>query len=269
VNRRREGPWTVYYHSSEEMPEIGSGVAQIAIASPPFTNQPDGSTLDKKDYLSFIRRVFREVLRVLTPGGTLVSINTDLRDHARYNRGDTQFDSLLWQKHCAIRCIAESIGFRCVDTKIWAKSLNRNVYRYMFAYIQFFRKASASGRSSLRGKVTGAFAPDVWLLEGGTYRRDSRGHVFRDAVHPEIVKRCLDQFTSRGDLVISPFAGSGTILSVAQLMGRRCMGYEINRDLKPLIKESIEAPEHFPEYVKLLGAAAASLKTARALRSTR
>lgn len=258
MNRRRKELWTVYYHSSEEMPEIGNGSAQIAIASPPFTNQLDGKTLDKNDYLSFIRRVFCEVLRVLTPGGILVSINTDLRDHARYNGGDTRFGGLLWQKHCAIRRVAESIGFRCVDTKIWAKSLKRNVYRYAFAYIQFFRKASAGAGGSLRGRVTDAFAPDVWLFSGGTSRRDSRGHVFRDAIHPEIVKRCLDQFTSPGELVISPFAGSGTILSVARLMGRRCIGYEINSDLKPLIKESIETPERFSAYLGLLSTAATS-----------
>lgn len=253
VNRRREELWAVYYHSSEEMPEVKNGAAQLVIASPPFTNQPDGKTLDKSDYLQFIQRVFCEVLRVLMPGGILVSINTDLRDHARYNRGDTQFDGLLWQKHCDLRRIAESIGFRCVDTKIWAKSLNRNVYRYTFAYLQFFQKASSSLHNSFRQRVSDGFGPDVWLLERGTYRRDSRGYVFRDAIHPEIVRRCLEQFTSPGDLVVSPFAGSGTILSLAKLMGRRCIGYEINRDLRRLITESIERPERFWAHLGLQG----------------
>lgn len=244
--------WAVHFHSSEEMPEIANGAARIVIASPPFTNRRDGKTLDKAGYLSFIRRVFSEIVRVLTAHGVLVTINTDLRDHARYNAGDTSFDGLLWQKHSAIRSVAEMVGFRCIDTKIWARSLNRDQYRYTFAYIQFFQKGSANAGSTFRANVADAFASDVWLLEKGTYRRDSRGYVFRDAIHPEIVRRCLAQFTSAGDLVISPFAGSGTILSVCQLMGRRCIGYEINSDLKPLIKESIEAPAHFSAYLGLL-----------------
>lgn len=234
------------------MSEIENGAAQLVIASPPFTNQLDGKTINKSDYLAFIRKVFCEVLRVLIPGGILVSINTDLRDHARYNRGDTRFDGLLWQKHCDIRQIAESLGFRCVETKIWAKSLNRNVYRYTFAYIQFFQKPYTGARKSLRKNIGVEFAPDIWLLERGTNRRDSRGYVFRDAIHPEVVKRCLEQCTSPGDLVVAPFLGSGTILAVSKIMGRHSIGYEINGKLKTLIKESIETPEHFFAYLGCL-----------------
>jgi len=233
------------------MPEIDDGAAQIVVASPPFTYQRDSKSLDKKEYLNFLRRVFRECLRVLIPGGTLSTINTDLRDHARYNGGDKRFDGLLWQKHCAIRQMAESVGFRCVEAKIWAKSLNRNVYRYNFSYVQFFRKRTTTAQDSLRGGVTKEFGPDVWLLENGTLRRDLRGRMFRDAVHPEVVRRCLEQFSSRGDLVVSPFTGSGTIVSIARLMGRRCVGYETDKSLKSLIRETIEAPERFSAFLDL------------------
>lgn len=225
------------------MREIGSGTAQLAIASPPFTNQSDGKTLDKQDYLEFLGRVICELHRVLMPGGILIAVNTDLRDHACYNRGDKRFDGLLWQKHGDLRQIAEQGGFRCFETKIWAKSLRRNLYRYTFAYVQFFDKPGALGGRSGRQKPTSAFAPDVWLLEGGTYRRDSRGYVFRDAIHPEIVKRCVERFTVPGDLIVSPFTGSGTVLSIATLLGRCGIGYETNRDLRRLIQESIRMPE--------------------------
>ena len=244
--------WSVYFHSSEEMPEIEDERAKIAIASLPFTNQLDGKTLDKCEYLAFIQRVFSEVSRVLIPTGILVSINTDLRDHSRYNGGDVRFDGLLWQKHSDVCRCAERVGFRCIDNKIWAKSLKRDLYRYPVAYIQFFRKPAAKAYCSLRKKVTKDFGLDVWLLEKGTYRRNSRGHVFRDAIHPEIVRRCLEQLTSPGDLVISPFTGSGTIISMSHLMGRRCIGYEINRGLEPMIKESVETPACFPAYKEVL-----------------
>jgi modification methylase len=252
VDSQRAIMSTAYYHTSEQMPEVKDASAEIAIASPPFTNHPDGITLQKVEYLEFIQRVFTELLRTLTPTGILVCINTDLRDHARYNRRDTQFDGLIWQKHCDIRRVAECVGFRCFDTKIWAKSLKQDAYRYMFAYIQFFRKADAAARRSIRGKTSDAFGADVWLLMKGTYRRDSRGFVFRDAIHPGIVSRCLDRFTQPGDLVISPFAGSGTIPAVARLLARNCVGYEINTKLRPLIEESIKTPERFPAYLDLL-----------------
>ncbi len=231
------------------MSEVKNEAATLVIASPPFTNNPDGRTLDKSEYLCFIRKVFSEIVRVLMPGGVLITVNTDLRDHARYNQGLTRFDGSLWQKHCDIRVIAESLGFRCIETKIWVKTLNRNEYRYTFAYIQFFQKPRRGSRRSLLKNQQKDFATDVWLLERGTNRRDSQGYLFRDAIHPEIVKRCLEQFTSLGDLVISPFTGSGTILAVANLMGRRSIGFEINRRLKKLIRESIETPDRFPAYL--------------------
>jgi DNA modification methylase len=79
-------------------------------------------------------------------------------------------------------------------------------------------------------------------LEGGVYRKSSDGFVFRNAFHPEIAELCIDEFTRPGDLVVSPFSGSGTILAVAELMGRSWVGYEINARLKGLINESIYGP---------------------------
>lgn len=242
----------LFFHSAEKMPEIQNESARIAIASPPFTDRVGGKILDKKEYLTFLYRVFSEIFRTLTPGGILATINTDLRDHARYNDGDSQFDGLIWQKHCAIRKEAERIGFQCFDTKIWAKTLNRNVYRYTFSYIQFFHKQGAKILLPLYPRTAEGFGPDVWLLQKGTHRRDSQGHVFRDAIHPVIAERCINQFTLPGDLAISPFTGSGTILSVANITGRRCVGYEIDRSLEPMIRESIDNPERLPAYRELL-----------------
>ena len=240
----------IYYHSCERMPEVGDDSSALVIGSPPFTFHPDQRTLDKAEYLAALMQIFLEASRVLAPNGALVVVNTDLRDHARYNRGNTKFEGLVWQKHCDIRTAAETAGFRCFDTKIWAKSLRADSYRYTFSYIQFFRKSSLLSRG-LINRSQEDFAPDVWLLEGGTKRRDSTGSVFRDAFHPEIVARCIKRFTVAGDLVISPFVGSGTVLSVARLMRRRCIGYEVNRELGNLIRESVSAPGRFPSFLKL------------------
>ena len=246
----------IFYHSSETMPELYDDSVQLVIGSPPFTNHPDGKTLDKVLYLEFVGKVFREARRVLKPGRFLVIVNTDLRDHARYNRGNSKFDGLLWQKHSSIRTAAEAIDFRCVETKIWVKSLTRNIYRYGFAYIQFFQKSDPRKSSSWRRSIQESFAQDVWLLKGGGFRRDSRGFTFRDAFHPEIVSRCLKQLTSPGDLVVCPFAGSGTVPAVARLLGRRCIAFETDKHLKPLIKETIARPEWFSAFHGLLNTSA-------------
>lgn len=236
------GRGTVHFHSSESMSEVASGSVRLVFASPPFTNNPDGKTLDKLEYLAFVQRVFAEAFRTLMPGGVLVCLNTDLRDHARYNRGDRSFDGTVWHKHDAIRREAEKVGFRCFEHKIWVKSEKENLYRYNFSHILFYTKPGASVLRAHKPKRAPGFGPDVWHLQDSMQRRDEAGFLFRDAIHPEIVKRCVDEFSRPGDLVASPFAGSGTICTVAELMERDWVGYEINTRLRQLIRESVAGP---------------------------
>ena len=242
----------VIFHSSECMQEVADESARLVIASPPYTNNADGKTLDKGDYISFINRTFREVFRVLISGGVLVCINTDLRDHTRYNHGNRSFEGQVWFKHCDIRITAEEIGFRCFDCKIWAKTLKRDVMRYTFSYIVFYSKPGSEVYRPLYPKVAECFGSDVWLLEKGTRRKSSDGLVFRNAIHPYLVERCIAEFTSEGELVVSPFTGSGTIPAVAELMGRNWVGYEINKTLKSLIWESIYGPNRPKVYEPLV-----------------
>jgi len=233
------------------MREVASRSANLILASPPFSHHADGKTLVKSEYIGFIRRVLCEAERVLAPTGALVIVNTDLRDHARYNGGAAAFDGLIWCKHSDLRAVAEENGFRCVDTKIWVKSLRRRVYRYNFAFVQVFHRASE--RTARLGQFDcPAFECDVWFLPGGTIRKQRDGNLFRDAIHPAIAQRCIERFTRTNDLVVSPFTGSGTVLAVARLLRRRSVGYETNRKLQPLIEQSVRAPETFSAYAGLL-----------------
>lgn len=56
----------------------------------------------------------------------------------------------------------------------------------------------------------------------------------KDNPHPcpipyEIARRCVLLTTNEGDTVIDPFAGSGTILQAAKDLGRKYIGFEIDK----------------------------------------
>jgi DNA modification methylase len=232
----------VLYRTAESMSQLPSKVATLVLTSPPYTNRPDGRLLDKSEYLSFVERVTAEAARALVDGGVLAMINTDLRDHNRYNGGQSGFEGIVWYKHIDLRRVAEKLGLRCFDTRIWVKSLKRNRYRYNFSYVQFFKKGPKRIAESKDKDVNSLFEPHIWLLEGGTTRTMPDGKRFRDAVHPEVIERCIARFTRPGDLVLNPFCGSGTVLAVCAIMGRRAIGYEVDTTLTPLIDQSVNGP---------------------------
>ncbi len=57
------------------------------------------------------------------------------------------------------------------------------------------------------------------------------------AIMPEeIVRRCVRLFTFVDEIVLDPFAGSGTTLKVAKELGRNFVGYEISKNYEQIIK---------------------------------
>lgn len=215
------------------MEELGDSSVKLAISFPPFMHDPRAQRLDKAALLSMLRKVHQELFRVLSPDGVLVSVNTDVRDRPIYNKPrDTT--GAVWWKHHAIREICEEIGFRCLGTKIWVKTLKQNLYRFTYSYIVFYGKERRA-LASRRKKRSPDFKPDVWLLEGQTNFRLPDGRLFRDCLHPLLVERCIRELSEAGDLILAPFAGVGTIPIVAQHLNRRWSGYEIDTTLRPAL----------------------------------
>lgn len=213
------------------MPEVLDNSIDLIIFDPPFTNSPDRKFLDKKDYLLFLTTVAKECSRVLSDQGVIVSINTDLRDHSWYNRNDKSFDGLIWHKHTAIKQVFDDEGFRCIDTKLWIKSLKQNIYRYNYSFIQFFEKPTKKRGLQIPPEFATDFNPDVWFLTGTPRKRLPNGRIFRDGLHYILVQRCVKALTEENELVLSPFAGLGTVIEVAKALGRSSIGYEVDLDL--------------------------------------
>ena len=55
----------------------------------------------------------------------------------------------------------------------------------------------------------------------------------------EIPYRCIKLFSCVGDVVLDPFAGSGTTLKVAKTLQRNFIGYELYENYKTLIDEKL------------------------------
>jgi len=75
---------------------------------------------------------------------------------------------------------------------------------------------------------------------GGHDPPHGREFVPHPATFPsELVARHVRTWTEPGDLVLDPFAGSGTTLKVAKDMQRRYLGIEIHSEYLALIEERL------------------------------
>ena len=65
---------------------------------------------------------------------------------------------------------------------------------------------------------------------------------YRGATPSYIIWNVVERFTREGDLVVDPFAGSGTTLDVCQDLGRRCAGFDLvpaREDIRPADARSL------------------------------
>lgn len=98
-------------------------------------------------------------------------------------------------------------------------------------------------------RANGVYVTDIWddireltagYFAGDEALRDADGLRFHKQQAPiALLLRIVLSSTQVGDCVFDPFAGTGTTLVVAQQLGRRGLGVEINRDNAECIRERL------------------------------
>lgn len=232
---------------------------RLVVTSPPYLALRDyghpaeiGQEGSPVAYVAEIMKVMDELARVLTADGSVFMVIGDKYARRggvdRKERGSVAGDpggrshTRLPQKGLpgvpdgSLAGLPFRVALAAIDRGwvwrqeiIWHKpnplpeSVKNRGQRSHETILHLTRKASGYYSSPL-GSVLGH---DVWELPVGIYRdRAGRRHP---AVFPEaLVGRCVQGFSEPGDLVLDPFAGSGTTPAVATRMGRRGIGVEIS-----------------------------------------
>jgi site-specific DNA-methyltransferase (adenine-specific) len=103
-----------------------------------------------------------------------------------------------------------------------------------------FRRPPTEGR---RGDISRdeflAWTLGVWTFAGANPRRVGHPAPFPE----ELPKRLIKLYSYPGDLVLDPFAGSGTTLVAAKRLGRTSVGVEINPAFCDLSTRKLQAVE--------------------------
>ena len=241
---------------------ITSDSIPLAFADPPFNigyaydTYNDHRTSD--DYLEWSKRWMSEIRRVLRPDGT--------------------FWLAIGDEYAAeLKVIAtRDLGFVCRRWVVWyytfgvncQQKFNRS-HAHLFHFVcnpkSFTFNADAIRVPSARELVygdrranpKGRLPDDTWILRPqdlpsgfttdedtwyfprvcGTFKERSGWHGCQ--MPEQLLGRVIRSSSNPGDLVIDPFAGSGTTLAVAKKLNRSYLGFELSSDYVVQIRKRL------------------------------
>jgi len=220
---------------------VPAASVDLVVADPPYNLGKDygngSDSQERDDYLEFTRAWLAEALRVLKPTGSIY-VFMGFRYISRLfvmMEDDYRLNFNGWISWHYTQGMGRTKGFspRHDDILYFSKS---DKYTFNLDSVRVPQKYYR-----LRNNMRGANPGDVWEFSHVHYCQDSRtGHPTQK---PEgLIERIILASSSDGDLVVDPFAGSGTTLRVCQQTDRRCTGIEINPEYCDLIQSRLRRP---------------------------
>ena len=228
---------------------LADSVAQLVITSPPYNVGIDygegvSDSLPWAEYYSLIGVAAREIYRILRPGGVLAMVVP----HMVNVRGERQ---RLEPVYLRVWSLVEQAGFLLRKSIIWAKGSYKKAviispnmavgspanpnFRAVHEVIilankEHYHRLGTGPKGGRRGQLWGYmdWLKDVWLIPPVRWKLGRRKANYPATFPVEIPTRLILLLSEPGELVVDPFAGSGTTIEVAQLLGRRAVGFDIS-----------------------------------------
>jgi site-specific DNA-methyltransferase (adenine-specific) len=246
------------------MNKLAPGSVDLVFADPPFNIGYEYDTYDDRqaaeDYLGWSRRWGQAVARALKPDGTFwLAIGDEYAAELK----------VLFHRELRLACRSWVIwyytfGVNC--TKKFSRS-HAHLFHFVKDERRFTFNADAikvpSARqlvyADVRAKEGGRLPDDTWILrpqdlpDGFAEQEDTwyfprvcgtfkERMGFHGCQMPEqLLGRIIKVSSNPGEVVLDPFAGSGTTLVVAKKLGRRWLGFELSPNYAAQVQTRLDA----------------------------
>src|SRR5712692_2050598 len=249
--------------------EIADGEISLIITSPPYFNAPfDYPDLfpSYEDYLGLIRSFALQSRRVLGRGRICAVVTDDMlvkegngsrgrkfplvADTTRIflEEGLLYRDKITWVKPAGYTRISRRSGVvlqHPYPMYFYPDNIQESILLFQNGEFNYGNLRDAPKKILESSKIdTVALNKERWNLTvwNITNVLPIPGRVEEGiaAFPEEIPRRLIKLFTMVGETVFDPFAGSGTTLRVARELGRKGIGYEIDLELKRVIRKKLE-----------------------------
>lgn len=251
------------FGNSIVMEEILDGSVHLMVTSPPYFNAPfDYKNLFKnyEQYLGVLRKVAREVFRVLQDGRIAVlNIDDMLIDGQKYpivadatriflNTGFRYRDKIVWKKPEGYLRISRRSGVLLQNPfpmYFYPDNLLESIIIFQkgkFNYRSIPKNIREASKIDKKEFSDNKWYMTLWemtnVLPGSPLEKDIA------AFPEELPYRIIKLFSYKGETVLDPFVGSGTTMKAARELGRNSIGIEILKNLEPIIREKVGFAEN-------------------------
>jgi len=242
------------------MMEVPDESVHLIITSPPYWQLKDygnggqiGFDDSYEDYINNLNLVWNQCRRVLHKGCRLcVNIGDQFARSVYYGRYKVIPIRTEIIKFC------ETVGFDYMGAIIWQKVTTCNttggatimgsfphprngILKLDYEFILILKKHGTAPRVSREIKEKSKMTIDEWnRFFAGHWNIPGEKQDKHLAMFPEEVPgRLIKMFSFVNDTVLDPFLGSGTTSLAAKKLERSSIGYEINPEFLPLIKDKL------------------------------
>lgn len=147
--------------------------------------------------------------------------------------GGLAYVCMDWRHIQELLSASRALDLKQINLCVWVKSNGGmgSYYRSQHELVFVYRKGSAPHRNNVQLGRFGRNRTNVWHYDGvNTLKRGRREEL---ALHPTVksvpmIEDAILDCTTRGNLVIDGFLGSGTTLLAAERTGRICYGAELD-----------------------------------------
>lgn len=236
----------IYFKSSESMSEVEKDSVQLVITSPPYNVGKDYTAYDDTkqldEYLDFLDSVWIECKRVLCKGGRIAINVADT-----WRQPYVPLHSYITQRMLRLGFMMRGIiywnkGASVGISTAWGswRSPSNPTIRDVGEYILIFSKDSFKLESpnkipTITSTEFTEYTKSLWTFATSNGAKDGHPAPFPE----ELPRRLIKFYTYLGDTVLDPFLGSGTTCKVAKALGRKSIGYEIDKSYKAEIQKKI------------------------------
>jgi len=245
---------------SRRMSEVADESVHLVVTSPPYWQLKDYGSSDQigfddsyERYINNLNLVWKECSRVLHKGCRLcVNVGDQFARSAYYGR----YKVIPIRTEIIKFCEAEGLDY--MGAVIWQKVTTCNttggatvmgsfpyprsgVLKIDYEFILIFKKLGKAPAVGKRIKEQSKLSTAEWnQYFSGHWNFPGERQAGHIAMFPEeLPRRLVRMFSFVGDTVLDPFLGSGTTALAAAKLGRNSVGYEINPDFLPVIRERL------------------------------